>query len=288
MPFKNVFERRVNENMQEAEAGRAPPPEVVDADMEMKKQIQPPSPDKEAQAQDGDWSDKKDQPPRFSTLFSAAPPQPPRQFESYPEPKRKSGVFLPTPVFTIIAVILLFESTVLFAYTVIGLYNNLPVRLVPGAAVCACEGIDRQPTVNIAPNFIMPQAQAPQTVTVFGTGSLPDLLPPSTSTTSSSILSTSTSSSSMSSVAATSQAAAAASDILGMLTGLATATATPSSSRSVAVVTVTPASTVILSEVQPTPSAVKSTLLLTVNAAGSTLSPDPTTTATSATATATT
>ncbi|KAK5113874.1 hypothetical protein LTR85_010407 [Meristemomyces frigidus] len=285
MPFKNVFERRVDENMQQAEAGKAPPAETVDADPEMKIELPPPTPDIEAEAQDHEWTEKKDHPPRFSTLFSAPVPQPPRQFESYPEPKRKSGVFLPTPLFIILAVILLFESTVLFAYTVIGLYNNLPSRLVPGAAGCACEGIDRQPMVNIAPNFVVPQAPAAvtQTVTMVGEGSLPDTLSTSTSMTAGSISSsTSAESSSTSSVDNTSQAAAAASNILGMFGTLKSSTTTSSSSSHIAVVTVTPTSTEILSEVQPTPSTVQSTLLLTVNAAGSTLSPDSTALSTSA------
>ncbi|KAK5132560.1 hypothetical protein LTR08_008877 [Meristemomyces frigidus] len=292
MSFKKVFERRVNENMQENKAGRAPPPEVADPDVDMKKQYPPSSPEPQGLAEDLEWSEKTDRPPRFSTLFDVAPPLPPRAFDGYPERKRKSGVFLPTPLFFIFAIILVFESTLLFAYTVIGLYNNLPSRLVPVGAGCACELMDRQPAVNIAPNFVMPQAQAQapitNTVTVFGGGALPDLLPTATFTTSAIVtsISTSTSTSATSSIDATSHAAAVlASDVLGMLNTLTTSTSTTPTSSGSSLIIVTaspPASTLILSEVPPLPSTVQSTLLLTVNAAGSTLAPRPTVTLTSA------
>ena len=281
MSFKKVFERHVNENMRESNAGRAPPVEATDAestdaDFDMKKYHSPYEPPK--QAEEPDWSEKQDRPPRFSTLFGVAPPLPPRAFESYPEPKRKSGVFVPMPLLVIFAVVLVFESTLLFAYTVIGLYNNMPSRLMPGGTGCAYELTNRLPAVNIAPNFVMPQALAAQTVTVFGEGALSESLP--TTASGSIILITTSASTTTSPIEASSRAAAAvASGLLGMLRSseLFTSTdATSSGGRLIMTVTASPpTSTQIFSEIAPLPSTVRSTLLLTVDAAGSTLAPIP-------------
>ncbi|KAK0354021.1 hypothetical protein LTR94_014289 [Friedmanniomyces endolithicus] len=246
MPFSPTFEKQVNSNMreednpdqyaQESKGGRMPTPQL------------------EAEAEDADVSEKKDRPPRFSTLFGAAPALPAREFESYPAPSRKSGIWMPTSLFVLFAVILLVESTLLFAFTVIGLYNNLPSRLIPSAA----------PAINIAPNFIMPQGQAiitqTTTVTVLGNGLFSSIAVPS----STSVPST----------------AEAASNLFGMLEGIGTP---PSSTKPSSSATHTPGvatSTMILSQMPPPQETINSVKLVTVDPSGSTLPARPTVTAT--------
>ncbi|KAK3114289.1 hypothetical protein LTR53_007539 [Teratosphaeriaceae sp. CCFEE 6253] len=258
MPFGQHFEKRVNTGMQED----------IDhsGDAGVSKTGCPRTPEFTAEVADADMSEKKDRPPRFSTLFGAAPPTPTRNFESYPSPARKSGIWLPTSLFVLFAVVLLFESTLLFAYTVIGLYHNLPAGLISTMPQgCNCEA--RQPTVNIAPNIVMPQAQAAvtHTITVSGEGVLSNVLP--------TILASSTNT-----IDTSSQAAAIASNVLGMLS-IATASSSHSTSA-VASVTGATTSTLILSVVPPPRSTVNSVKLVTVNPAGSTLPPRPTVTQT--------
>ncbi|EMC91124.1 hypothetical protein BAUCODRAFT_39258, partial [Baudoinia panamericana UAMH 10762] len=264
MPFSQVFEKHMNSEMRadtEQQQSRG------------KKADLPPPPTPDEEAIDAEYSEKKDCPPRFSTLFESAPSSPARKFESYPPPKRRSGVWLPMPLFVLLCVILLFESTLLFAYTVIGLYNNLPTRFVaPNAAGCNCR--DDKPAINIAPNFFMPQTQAlaTQTVTVVGAGSFPHVVP-TTSVLASSTPTPATPSANTSTTGASLQAAAVASDILGILHAMSTT----SSSDGVATVTAAPTSTLVLSEVAQ-PSTVNSVTLVTVDAAGSTLPPRSTVT----------
>jgi hypothetical protein len=106
--------------------------------------------------------DQSQPPPRFSTIFDTkAPTTPTRAFESYPQqPTRRSGVYVPKPVFWAIFAIFLFESAVLFTYTVIGLINNISPTLIhtnsAGVVVAGCD-CNSQP-INISPNFYMPQA----------------------------------------------------------------------------------------------------------------------------------
>ena len=113
--------------------------------------------------EDHELSEKKDRPPRFSTLFGGTPP--PQIVERYIEqPKKKrSGVYIPLPIFIALAIILFFESTLLFAYTIIALDNNLPSGLFPvGSATsarldaCNCA---QQPAINVAPKFFMGASQ---------------------------------------------------------------------------------------------------------------------------------
>lgn len=228
MAFGKIFEGKVNESMQtDGQPGRAPAA-AEDFEMDMKKGHLAPQPEPE----DFELHAKKDQPPRFSTLFAPAPapqPQPaPREYvqEYYPRPEKKKGVFIPMPLFIIFAVILFFESTILFAYTVIGLYNNAPSRLFPwagqGTSAAACDCGEHQPAVNIAPNFVLPQGALPATEAVTVT------ITPTRST--SSISATSSTSSTT-----TTDAAAIASDIVGILGSL-----TSSSSSPIATVTYTP------------------------------------------------
>ncbi|KAI6830806.1 hypothetical protein KC332_g7078 [Hortaea werneckii] len=281
MPFRKTFERRVNEEMQEnAEAGPAPRPESMDPYPNSKKSIPPSTPDMEAE--DIEWSEKKDQPPRFSTLFGVTPPPAPREPENLPVPPRRQptrGVTLSTPIFVGIVVILLFESTLLFAYTVIGLYKNIPSGIIPGMgapAGCRCNE-DSRPAINIAPNFMIPQSQSEATETITVTTSPSPPPPESTTTSKPTSTSTSTSTSTTSSDSA-SQAAALVASMLGQLstsTSSPSPTTTPSTTSSSRT-----KSTTIITET-PSQSTVRSTKLVTVNAEGSTLPSSPRSTVTS-------
>ena len=158
MPFNRVFERTVNKNMQEGDPGPSTHMgQVEEADIKKHSDAKGPSYEEE---DDQEMSEKKDHPPRFSQLFAPSPsavvlenPPPPR--------KRKSGVFIPTPLFIVLAVIVLLESTFLFAYTIIGLYSQLPSQLLgvaglspaPINGVCNCGQQD--PAINIAPKFYL-------------------------------------------------------------------------------------------------------------------------------------
>jgi hypothetical protein len=151
--------------MQESEPGPAPrrspspsPQEFEDADM---KKLDEKKAREYEEEEDIELSEKKDRPPRFSTLFE--PTAPPQIVERYIQPKKKSGVYIPTPLFVVLAIVLLFESTLLFAYTLIGLYNNLPNGVLPfggssSAITEGCNCADRG-SINISPNFIMPGAE---------------------------------------------------------------------------------------------------------------------------------
>lgn len=234
MSFKQDFESHVNHSMQN-DAGRRSSINHRD-DVHVKKGPIPSTPVFEEY--DAEISEKKDRPPRFSTLFGAEPAPVAREFDSYPQPKRGAGVFLPLPLFILFVVVFLFMCTVLFAYTVIGLYNNLPSRLLPSnPGGCDC----RQPAINIAPNFLLGQGQAVVTETVTLGG---EFLPSSTSS-----ASTNTNT----------QAAAAASDILGMLSGVNTKSSSSSTADPGATATTT------YTTASPPPrSTVESVTLLTV------------------------
>ncbi|GIZ49785.1 hypothetical protein CKM354_001281200 [Cercospora kikuchii] len=247
MSFSSHFEKKANEEMmhEDGQPGRAPA-EMEDADMALKKNGYPSS--------QHDEQEKKDYPPRFSTLFGVAPPAPPpppphtpREYvrEHYPEPKRRSGIHMPLALFIVLMITLFFESTIIFAYTIIGLYNNAPARLFPwagqGTAVAAtCGGSgQQQPAINIAPNFVIPgQAGAEQQhvttelITITATPSIP---------------STSSTSTSTSTTNASSQAAALASDIAGILGSLGLGGASSTTSSSIAFVTVKPPQSTVTS-----------------------------------------
>ncbi|KAK4952053.1 hypothetical protein LTR10_009973 [Elasticomyces elasticus] len=262
MPFGQVFEKRVNADMQ-GENSYA----------QESKKARPSTPQPEMEAEDLDLSEKKERPPRFSTLFANPPPPPMRQPESFPEPKNKSGIWMPTSLFVLFAVILLFESTLLFAYTVIGFYNNMPTGFMPSApAACNCEA--NKPAINIAPNFIMPQAQAPQqTITVLGNGWPSNIVSePAISISTSTIISSSTAQE------ASSHASAIASNLLGILTSTPTASTTSSTTSTTPLPDI--ATSTLIPSVTPPRSTVDSIVLVTVNAVGSTLPPRSTVTST--------
>lgn len=169
MSFSQDFEAQVNRNMT---------PETSSSSQDHKGE-RPVSFTEPEQATDEEWSEKmatKDQsqhqlPPRFSTIFDTkvpasfdtkVPTTPTRAFERYPQqPTRKSGVYIAKPLLWALLVIFLFETAVLFAYTVIGLLNNINPKLIhtnnAGAIVAGCD-CNAQP-VNISPNFFMPQGQ---------------------------------------------------------------------------------------------------------------------------------
>nr|OQO20704.1 hypothetical protein B0A51_11990 [Rachicladosporium sp. CCFEE 5018] len=203
---------------------------------------------------DGELNEKKHDkcksPPRFSTLFppaipvpAPAPALPAREFESYP--KRKSGIYLPTPVFWALLAFLLLESAILFAYTTLGLLSRFQLTTI--AATCP-----QQPIINISPNFLLPGGTLPTALTTIATSTFTEL--PSTSTAAS---------------AASSAAAAAA--VLSALTNLDHTSTSSTSSKKVTTITVNPT---------PTPNIVSSITILTVDPSGNTLPPAPTVTST--------
>ncbi|KAK6423586.1 hypothetical protein LTR95_016514, partial [Oleoguttula sp. CCFEE 5521] len=203
---------------------------------------------------DGEFNEKTHEkcetPPRFSTLFppsapvpAPTPALPAREFESYP--KRKSGIYLPTPVFWALLAFLLLESAILFAYTTLGLLSRFQLT----AIATACP---QQPIINISPNFLLPG------------GTLPTALNPIVTSTSTSLPSTSTA------VSAASSAAAAAA-VLSALTNLGHTSTSSTSSKKVTTITVNPTTT---------PNIVSSTTILTVDPSGNALPPAPTVTST--------
>lgn len=268
MPFKQVFERRVNDAMQQSQAGPAPrsptpshSPSFEDHDDDIKKRPLSPRAKSLYEAEDLDLSskDEKSLPPRFSTLFDTAKPPPtPRVVECcHRESKKRAGVYLSTPVFVLIIVALLFESTLLFAYTVIGLYQNLPSGLLavtgaPGPAMgdgCRCE--ERQGAINFSPNFvfrekggeILGQLSVVESMTAIESSPQPS---PPTSTTPSP-----TTSSTTTTTAASTANAAAASHLLSLFSDLDVPPST-SPSPSISIVTATPGvvhSTIIVTSV---------------------------------------
>lgn len=257
MSFNQDFEAEVNSNMN---------PSRFSTSKDLKGPI-PNSSRNSIEADDREFSEKmaaKDQrqpPPRFSTIFDTKrPATPTREFESYPQPPvRKAGIYIAKPLFWALFAIFLFESAVLFAYTVIGLVSNMSSKLVhvngAGTVVAGCD-CNTQP-INISPNFFVqggPQASVVETTTA--------------STTASTTLTTSISSSSSS----TSQSiSAGVSELADIIKNIGTASTSESSTHTptTRVVTVTP----------PGPT-IKSTTILTVDASGSTLPPRPTVTST--------
>ena len=169
MPFNQAFVRDVNRNMQE-DAPVCEPNEEAN----IKKHLK--AGEAKGEEEDYELSEKKDRPPRFSTLFGGIPP--PQIIERYMEPpKKRKGVYIPLPLFIILAIILFFESTLLFAYTIIALDNNLPSGLFPigSTRVDDCN-YAQQPAINVAPKFFVGAAD---------TSAQPDVLSlTSTSTTS--------------------------------------------------------------------------------------------------------
>nr|POE63464.1 hypothetical protein CFP56_04367 [Quercus suber] len=291
MPFARVFERRVNDDLQASGQERGGERQTDDYE-DVKKLHSPPTPILE-EADDHEFSEKKeDRPPRFSTLFASAPPPPPpgpHHFESYPVAtrKRRSGVYLPTPLFVLFVCILLFESTLLFAYTVIGLYANLPSQLVHMNTMgCSCATADTQRAVNIAPNFVMQQPMPEHIVTVTAPRFMPELATPPATLTSSSSSSSSTSTSFASSstepIDTASEAAAFASDVVEMLndrltvftptTTSGTTEATPNPGVALVTTVVTPPVVTV-----PPSFTATSVMLVTVDQNGSTEEPSTTT-----------
>ena len=257
MSFNQDFEVEVNSNMN-------PSRQSISKDV---KAPVPTSSRNSCEAEDREFNEKmavKDHhqpPPRFSTIFDTKGPAAPAcEFESYPQPPvRKAGIYIAKPLFWALFAIFLFESAVLFAYTVIGLVSNMSSKLVhvngAGAVVAGCD-CNAQP-INISPNFFMqggPQASIVETTAL--------------STVASTTLTTSTSSASSSSSQGIRPGVSELAEIIksaGTVSISETSTHTPTTH----IVTVTPPG-----------STIKSTTVLTVNASGSTLPPRPTVTST--------
>lgn len=156
MPFRQSFEDHVNRNMQDDTDNSEHFEEI-----KVKQR-----PDTKAalstEEEDHELSEKKDRPPRFSTLFTQPPP-PPQIVERYIEPPRqqkKKGIYIPLPLFIILAIILFFETTLLFAYTIIALDNNLGRGLFPFVGGTRTNTCPEQQAINVAPKFYMGSAQS--------------------------------------------------------------------------------------------------------------------------------
>jgi hypothetical protein len=262
MSFNQDFETEVNSNMN---------PCRQSISKEVKIPI-PTSSRNSCEADDREFSEKmamKDQrqpPPRFSTIFDTkGPATPAREFESYPQPPvRKAGIYIAKPLFWALFAIFLFESAVLFAYTVIGLVSNMSSKLVhvngAGTVVAGCD-CNAQP-IDISPNFFMqggPQASVVETTTL--------------STTASTTLTTSISSSSSSTSSTSQSVSAGVSELADIIKNIGTASTSESSTS-----THTPTTRVVT--VTPPGPTIKSTAILTVDASGNTLPPRPTVTST--------
>jgi hypothetical protein len=163
MSFPNNFEEDVNRNMQE---------DTEQRDHSEEKNIKKHLDAKCEQEEDHELSEKKDRPPRFSTLFDGTPP--PQIVERYIEQPRqkKRGIWIPLPLFIILAIILFFETTLLFAYTIIALDNNLGSGLFPISKTRLDTCPDQQ-AINVAPKFYLGAANSEP-------GAVPDKAPTTT------------------------------------------------------------------------------------------------------------
>jgi hypothetical protein len=272
MAFHEEFEMSVNANMQvDGQPGRAYgiegggadvkknfPGQTVEEDYKDKK-------DPYLQPAEDDFDHKKDRPPRFSTLMGVAPkpasspppppplppPPPPPVFfhEYYPPPREhRRGVYVSMPLFIVFVLILFFESTLLFGYTLIGLYGNAPTGMFSWSKTntttteCACGYT--VPSINIAPNFIIPGAAQAKDVILTTT--------PTSSTSAASATLTPTS---------TLTTTVPVSGILSMIANLG-ALASTTSTSSQAIVTIT-----------PTRSTITSVKMLTADASGNIIDP---------------
>jgi hypothetical protein len=101
MSFVPAFEKELNKHLQQEQ------------EQDQDSKLYPPPLDLEAQ---------DSSPP--------LPPPPPHTFPSYPEQhyqrNRGGGMYIPTPIFILFLLVLIFESCILFVYTVVALYNTLP------------------------------------------------------------------------------------------------------------------------------------------------------------------
>lgn len=277
MPFQQLFTKRVNDNMQDAGPSNQ---ENMTHSIDIEQHDSSMSKGKEAEAfyhsEDEEEVDmeksEKGQPPRFSTLFTNPPPRQEPQYPVFISPpvqrKHRRGVFVPLPLIIFLMAILFLETAILFAYMLFRSFGSSGGMLGIG--------IDRQPAVNISPNFIVGGTGVVETRTVTTTvfrdinTSLPSDFLPGLSTTAASTSKTDSSSMSSSSIdpRTASQAAAAISGLLGIFAH------TPSSS------TVQPTSTV---GVTVTPSAIipTSVVLLTVDPQGNPITPQARSTVTS-------
>jgi len=77
---------------------------------------------------------------------------PPQVFASYPPPPRRSGVHIPTPFFFLLVLLFLFESGIIFVYTLVGLFNTLPAGIIPMPGQ-ACNCAPTTAPINVVPNI---------------------------------------------------------------------------------------------------------------------------------------
>lgn len=93
---------------------------------------------KELEADDRD-SRAYPPPPPIDIEMQQGPP-PAQVFPSYPPPpRRRSGMYVPTCLFALFFIVFLFESGVLFIYTVVALWNTTgPAHVPPPPSACNC------------------------------------------------------------------------------------------------------------------------------------------------------
>jgi len=75
--------------------------------------------------------------------FPSSPPPPPlpQFFPSYPVELRRSGVYIPIPLFILVVLVFFFESSILFVYTTVALYKTVPAAFIPfGVSGSGCNG----------------------------------------------------------------------------------------------------------------------------------------------------
>ncbi|THZ99927.1 hypothetical protein D6C83_09045 [Aureobasidium pullulans] len=127
MSFKKTFERHLNKELEDNQDNALYPPQLSPKDLESQS---PPPP----------------------------PPQlPPQVFPSYPE--RRGGMNIPTPIFILLILVLLVESCIIFVYTVVALWNTLPMPMPMPMH------LEQPQPLIISPQWQIPAAASAQTIT---------------------------------------------------------------------------------------------------------------------------
>ncbi|KAI9696885.1 MAG: hypothetical protein M1820_007960 [Bogoriella megaspora] len=109
------------------------------------------------------YPDEKKKKPKRDLLEGIEVPQneppPPQVFPSYPPPTRRWGVFIPWWLLALIILLFLFESSIIFVYTIVGLWKETAPVVLSAAGLangCNCGTSFTQAGVNAQPNVVMP------------------------------------------------------------------------------------------------------------------------------------
>lgn len=167
MSLKQAFERDVNKQMEGDDHDKS---EGDGEESDIKKR--PVSPSSTLVEDDLELAQKKDPPPRFSRIHDYGPapiPAPVIIERDPPQREKRRGIFIPMPIFILLAILFFFMGTLLFVYTIIGLYNNRPAALLnfggpQPAPIDGCNCADKG--IHIAPNFVMGDQAKTVTTTV--------------------------------------------------------------------------------------------------------------------------